>query len=250
MQPGPSDGTATVKLVDSARPTWASPRPACSRSRSSNGMKLKSVFHMGALDTFGFAFRKGEGANDLKTLEGKTILLGSAGWQSIVDPMLAVQGVDITQGQICRGRLADLGHGAASRARATRRCRWEGLRAEWIGQGLDFDYWLGVQTFAAVRPTPSSSAPPTSRTRTRRPSSRSICAAGRWASSSATRTRAPRSKRVRAVPDACLEHRAGARHHFDPAAGQRLPRRHGQAPGLGLARHGEPGRPSSTRSTS
>ena len=30
-------------------------------------------------------------------------------------------------------------------ARATRRSRWEGLRAEWIGTGLDFEYWLGVQ---------------------------------------------------------------------------------------------------------
>ncbi|TIX36853.1 MAG: ABC transporter substrate-binding protein, partial [Mesorhizobium sp.] len=60
-----------------------------------NGMKLKSVFHMGARDTFSFAFRKGEGTNDLKTLEGKTILLGSAAWQSITDPLLASQGVDI-----------------------------------------------------------------------------------------------------------------------------------------------------------
>ena len=44
-------------------------------------MKLKSAFHWGALDTFSLAFRKGEGNNDLKALEGKTILLGSAAWQ-------------------------------------------------------------------------------------------------------------------------------------------------------------------------
>ena len=42
------------------------------------------------------AFRKGEGPTDIKGIEGKTILLGSAAWQPIVDPMLAAQGVDIS----------------------------------------------------------------------------------------------------------------------------------------------------------
>jgi NitT/TauT family transport system substrate-binding protein len=44
---------------------------------------------------FDIAFRKGEKANSLNELEGKTIVLGSAGWQSIVDPMLAAAGVDV-----------------------------------------------------------------------------------------------------------------------------------------------------------
>ena len=97
MQPGPSDGTATVKFVDVGQADMGFPSPGVFSFALENGMKLKSAFHMGALDTFSLAFRKGEGTNDLKTLEGKTILLGSAAWQSIVDPMLAVQGVDITK---------------------------------------------------------------------------------------------------------------------------------------------------------
>ncbi|MBA3326565.1 MAG: ABC transporter substrate-binding protein, partial [Rhodobacteraceae bacterium] len=85
-----------------------------------------------------------EGTNDLKTLEGKTILLGSAAWQSIVDPMLAAQGVDVSKvtyveaGWPTWGTALAGGQGDAALA-------WEGLRAEWIASGLEFEYWLGVQ---------------------------------------------------------------------------------------------------------
>lgn len=143
-QPGPSDGTAVVKFVDVGQADMGYPSPGVFSFALENGMKLKSVFHMGALDTFGLAFRKGEGTNDLKTLEGKTILLGSAAWQSIVDPMLAVQGVDVSKvkyveaGWPTWATALQAGQGDAALG-------WEGLRAEWIANGLDFEYWLGVQ---------------------------------------------------------------------------------------------------------
>ena len=86
------------------------------------GIPLVSVFEMGGADVFDFAFRKGEAPADIKGLEGKTIVLGSAGWQSIADPMLKAAGVDITKVKYVDARLADLGHRAACRARATRRC--------------------------------------------------------------------------------------------------------------------------------
>jgi NitT/TauT family transport system substrate-binding protein len=144
MQPGPADGTATVKFVDVGQADMGFPSPGIFTFALENGMKLKSAFHWGALDTFSLAFRKGEGSNDLKQLEGKTILLGSAAWQSIVDPMLAVNGVDITKvkyveaGWPTWGTALAAGQGDAALA-------WEGLRAEWISTGLDFEYWLGVQ---------------------------------------------------------------------------------------------------------
>ena len=97
MQAGPSDGTATVKFVDVGQADMGFPSPGIFSFALENGMNLKSAFHWGALDTFSIAFRKGEGSNDLRQLEGKTILLGSAAWQSIVDPMLAVPGVDVTK---------------------------------------------------------------------------------------------------------------------------------------------------------
>ena len=152
MQPGPSDGTATVKFVDVGQADMGFPSPGIFSFALENGMKLKSVFHWGARDTFSLAFRKGEGSNDLKTLEGKTILLGSAAWQSIVDPMLAVQGVDISKvkyveaGWPTWGTALAAGQGDAALA-------WEGLRAEWISTGLDFEYWLGVQRSPLVANT-------------------------------------------------------------------------------------------------
>ncbi len=144
MQPGPSDGTATVKFVDVGQADMGFPSPGVFSFGLREGMKLKSVFHMGARDTFSLAFRKGEGPSDIKGIEGKTILLGSAAWQPIVDPMLAAQGVDISTvkyleaGWPTWGTALAAGQGDAALA-------WEGLRAEWIATGLEFEYWLGVQ---------------------------------------------------------------------------------------------------------
>ena len=97
---------------------------------------------MGGADVFDFAFRKGEKPKSVKDLEGKTILLGSAGWQAICDPMLAAAGVDQTKvkyveaGWPTWGATLKAGKGDAA-------LTWEGLRAQWKGQGLDFDCILG-----------------------------------------------------------------------------------------------------------
>lgn len=144
MEPGPSDGTAVVKFVDAAQADMGFPSPGVFSFAIQNGMKLKSVFHMGARDTFSIAFRKGEGTKDLKTLEGKTMLLGSAAWQAITDPMLAAQGVDVTKINYVEAGWPTWGTALAS-GQGDCALSWEGLRAEWIATGLKFDYWLGVQ---------------------------------------------------------------------------------------------------------
>jgi len=144
MQPGPSDGTATVKFVDVGQADMGFPSPGVFSFAIENGMKLTSVFHMGARDTFSIAFRKGEGVSDLKELEGKTMLLGSAAWQAITDPMLAAQGVDISKVEYIEAGWPTWGTALAS-GQGDCALAWEGLRAEWIATGLTFDYWLGVQ---------------------------------------------------------------------------------------------------------
>ncbi|MBN9072361.1 MAG: ABC transporter substrate-binding protein [Rhizobiales bacterium] len=144
MEPGPSDGTATVKFVDIGQADMGFPSPGIFSFAIQNGMKLKSVFHMGARDTFSIAFRKGEGMTDLKGLEGKTMLLGSAAWQSIVDPMLAAQGVDVKKVNYVEAGWPTWGTALAG-GQGDAALSWEGLRAEWIARGLKFDYWLGVQ---------------------------------------------------------------------------------------------------------
>ena len=142
MEPGPSDATATVKLVDQNQADMGFPSPGVFSLALAQGIPLVSVFHMCAADTFDFAFRKGEAPADIKGIEGKTIVLGSAGWQSIADPMLKAAGVDISTvkyvdaGWPTWGTALMGGQGDAALA-------WEGLRAQWRGQGLDFDYHLG-----------------------------------------------------------------------------------------------------------
>ena len=126
-------------------------------------MDLISVFHMGARDTFGFAFREGEGPQDIKDIEGKTILLGSAAWQSISDPRLAARASNLDH-RVCRGRLADLGHRAGRRARRRRAVLEEGLRAGGSRPGSTSNTGWGSSTRRS-RPTPSSSAARTTRIR-------------------------------------------------------------------------------------
>jgi len=97
IEAGPQDGTATVKLVDQNQSDFGYPSPGVLSLGLEQGMKLTSAFHIMAGDVFDFAFQKGKAPADLKGLEGKTIVLGSAGWQSIADPMLAAAGVDLSK---------------------------------------------------------------------------------------------------------------------------------------------------------
>ena len=142
MQPGPSDGTAVVKFVAFNKADIGFPSPGVLSFAINNYLDLVSIYGSGAYDLFNVAFRKGEGLKDLKELEGKTVLLGSAAWQSICDPMFAALGVDTSKinyveaGWPTWGTALQSGLGDAALA-------WEGLRADWEGKGLKFDYWLG-----------------------------------------------------------------------------------------------------------
>jgi len=143
MEPGPSDGTATVKFVAVGQADMGFPSPGVFSFALENDMDLVSVFDMGAVDVFNFAFRPGEGVKDLRELEGKTVLVGSAAWQAIADPMFAAAGADpskityLEAGWPQWGTVLASGEGDAALA-------WEGLRADWEGKGLKFEYWLGV----------------------------------------------------------------------------------------------------------
>lgn len=143
LQPGPSDGTATVKFVDLGRADMGFPSPGIFSFAIENGLDLVSVWNMGAVDVFDFAFRKGEGVTDLKDLEGKTVLLASAAWQAITDPMFKAAGADpskikyVEAGWPTWVNALIKGEGDAALA-------WEGLRADWQGKGFELEYWLGV----------------------------------------------------------------------------------------------------------
>lgn len=142
LEPGPSDATATVKLVDQGQADVGYPSPGVFSLGLAQGIPLVSVFHMGGADVFDFAFRKGEKPDDIKDIEGMTVLLGSAGWQSICDPMLHAAGVDISTITYVSAGWPTWGTALAS-GQGDCALTWEGLRAQWGGQGLEFDYFLG-----------------------------------------------------------------------------------------------------------
>ena len=152
MEAGPSDGTAVVKFVAVNQADMGFPSPGVLSFAVNNKMDLVSIYGSGFLDLFNIAFRKGEGVKDLKQLAGKTVLLGSAAWQSIADPMFAAAGVDpksikyIEAGWPTWTKALQSGQGDACLA-------WEGLRADLEAKGLRFDYWLGMRG----SPLPSNS---------------------------------------------------------------------------------------------
>jgi hypothetical protein len=233
MEPGPSDGTATVKFVDLGQADMGYPSPGVFSFAIANGMDLVSVWHMGAYDVFDFAFRPGEGVKDLKQLEGKTVLLGSAAWQSIADPMFAAAGADPKKVKYLEAGWPQWGTVLAS-GQGDAALSWEGLRADWTGKGLKFEYWLGVD---------HSALPANSFVARRKdiedPDRRKPRAYLRgWAMGPVRpRHRARRPRSCSSVPDRGEEPGADSAPIAD-AARQRVPRQYGQARGLGRSRHG------------
>lgn len=152
MQAGPPGGMAVVQFTSVGRADMGFPAPGIIGNSIEQDMGLVSVFGTGALDLFDIAFRPGEGVSDLRELEGKTMLLGSAAWQAIADPMLAAVGVDtrkinyIEAGWPTWTNALSSGQGDCCLA-------WEGLRASLDQNGLIFDYWLGLRG----SPLPSNS---------------------------------------------------------------------------------------------
>ena len=89
LEPGPMDATATSSSSTRTRPTWAIPRPACSRSASSRASRSSRSGTWARSTSSTSPSARARSRRTSRSLEGKTILLGSAGWQSICDPMLA-----------------------------------------------------------------------------------------------------------------------------------------------------------------
>ena len=152
LQPGPPGGTAVVQFVSVGQADMGFPAPGILGNAIENDMGLVSIFGTGYLDLFNIAFRKGEGMTDLRGLEGKTVLLGSAAWQSIADPMLKAVGVDVSKVTYVEAGFPNwtaalaAGEGDACLA-------WEGLRALLEKNNQKFDYWMGMRG----SPLPSNS---------------------------------------------------------------------------------------------
>ena len=152
LEPGPPGGTAVVQFVSVGRADMGYPAPGILGNSIEEKMGLVSVFGTGYLDLFDIAFRKGQGMKDLKGLEGKTVLLGSAAWQSIADPMLAAVGVDTKKVKYIEAGFPNWTNALAA-GQGDACLAWEGLRATLEAKNLKFDYWLGMRG----SPLPSNS---------------------------------------------------------------------------------------------
>ncbi|MFK7853831.1 MAG: ABC transporter substrate-binding protein [Granulosicoccus sp.] len=152
LQPGPPGGTAVVQFVSVGQADMGFPAPGILGNSIEAGMGLVSIFGTGYLDLFNIAFRKGEGMTDLKGLEGKTVLLGSAAWQSIADPMLKSVGVDVTKVNYVEAGFPNWTAALAS-GEGDACLAWEGLRALLEKNNQKFDYWMGMRG----SPLPSNS---------------------------------------------------------------------------------------------
>jgi NitT/TauT family transport system substrate-binding protein len=141
LEPGPIEATAGTKAVDTGQADVAYPSPGVYSLMIEQGSPLISVFEMGAFDVFDFAFQKGKAPASVKDLEGKTVALGSAGWQGICNPEIAQAGGDHT-----KVNYVDAGPQwgqTLAQGQADSALSWAGLRAQWAAIGLDFDYILG-----------------------------------------------------------------------------------------------------------
>jgi NitT/TauT family transport system substrate-binding protein len=141
LEPGPIEATAGTKAVDTGQADVAYPSPGVYSLMIEQGSPLISVFEMGAYDVFDFAFPKGKAPASVKDLEGKTVALGSAGWQGICNPEVAQAGGDIS-----KINYVDAGPQwgqTLAQGQADSALSWAGLRAQWAAIGLDFDYILG-----------------------------------------------------------------------------------------------------------
>src|SRR5205823_5892320 len=97
---------------------------------------------------FDFALPLDSPIKSPKDLAGKTISLGSSGWQVIVDPMLVELGLDpksvkyVTAGAQWTQ--------AVSTGKADAALAWEGLRHQLAGQGWGYNYQAGWANYLKV----------------------------------------------------------------------------------------------------
>ena len=143
LLPAILEATSSSKAVAEGQADMSFVSPGVFSLGIEAGIDLVSVFHEVAQDTFDFALPTGSPITDVAALEGKTIALGDAGWSSITDPMFAQAGIDPSSVRYVNAGAA--WPQAVAEGQADAALSWEGLRAQWGAQGLEYDYILGKE---------------------------------------------------------------------------------------------------------
>ncbi len=141
LEPGPLDAFACTKFVDQKKADVGYPSPGILTSSVDTGMDVIMVYEMMVKQVFDFAVKQDSPIQSVKDFAGKTISLGSAGWQVIVDPILVEAGVDPKS--VTYVAVGDQWGQAVALGKADIALTWEGLRAQWDAQGLGLRYFIG-----------------------------------------------------------------------------------------------------------
>jgi NitT/TauT family transport system substrate-binding protein len=136
-----SDALATTKFVAQNKADMGYPSPGVLTSSIDGGIPVKSVYDVISGQVFDFALPDDSPIKGPKELEGKSIALGSAGWQTIVDPMMVELGIDPKSVKYVI--LGQQWIQAAATKKADAALAWEGLRHQWLGQGLKLKFLIG-----------------------------------------------------------------------------------------------------------
>jgi NitT/TauT family transport system substrate-binding protein len=141
------DALAAAKFVGQNQADMGYPSPGVLTAAIDAGVKVKSVWDMIPGQVFDFALPLDSPIRNAKQLAGKRIALGSAGWSAIVNPMLVELGIKpSTVKYVTAG--AQWGQ-AAEQGRADAALSWQGLNAQWKGQGLKLKFLIGT-TFSKL----------------------------------------------------------------------------------------------------
>jgi NitT/TauT family transport system substrate-binding protein len=136
-----SDALATTKFVAQHKADMGYPSPGVLTASIDGGIPVKSIYDIISGQVFDFAVPVGSSITSPKQLAGKTIALGSAGWQTITDPMFVELGIDPKS--IKYVILGQQWIQAVDQKKADAGLAWEGLRHQWLGQGLKLKFLIG-----------------------------------------------------------------------------------------------------------
>jgi NitT/TauT family transport system substrate-binding protein len=136
-----SDALATTKFVAQKKADMGYPSPGVLTASIDGGIPVKSIYDVISGQVFDFAVPAGSSITSPKQLAGKTIALGSAGWQTITDPMFVELGIDPKSVKYVI--LGQQWIQAVDQKKADAGLAWEGLRHQWLGQGLKLKFLIG-----------------------------------------------------------------------------------------------------------
>jgi len=137
-----ADALATTKFVAQNQADMGYPSPGVLTASIDSGIQVKMIWDMISGQVFDFALPTNSPIKSAKQLAGKKIALGSAGWSTIVDPILVEVGVNPKS--VTYVNAGNDWAQAVSSGQADAGLAWEGLRAQWAGQGLKLKYLLGT----------------------------------------------------------------------------------------------------------